>query len=119
MCYLSISIMSIQVLTFDPTTVDYNSYDNLWDMAHQGEPYVSCQDEQPTKAQLKALAYDKAIKRCTLKSKYGLIKVQFWTVDGGYSPFTITDGKKQYFKTVDSMRKRYIMLIKQGYTLVK
>jgi len=109
--------MSIQVLTFDPTAVDYNSYDNLWDMAHQGEPNVSTQDEQPTKAQLKALAYDKAIKKCTLQR--GPTKVQFWTVDGGYSPFTITNGRKQYFKTVDSMRKRYIMLIKQGYTLVK
>ncbi len=71
----------------------------------------------PSKSQLRDLAYDKAIKKCTLQR--GPTKVQFWTVDGGYSPFTITNGKKQYFKTVDSMRKRYIMLIKQGYTLVK
>lgn len=73
----------------------------------------------PSKSLQRALAYDKAIKRCTLQSKHGLIKVQFWTVEDGYCPFTITDGKKQYFKTVESMRKRYIMLIKQGYTLVK
>ncbi len=71
----------------------------------------------PSKSQLRFQAYDKAIKKCTLKN--GPTKVQFWTVEGGYSPFTITNGKKQYFKTVDSMRKRYIMLIKQGYTLVK
>ena len=69
----------------------------------------------PSKSLQRALAYDKATKKCTLQR--GTTKVQFWTVDGGYSPFTITNGKKQYFKTVDSMRKRYIMLIKQGYTL--
>ncbi len=72
----------------------------------------------PSKSELRAQAYDQAIKTCTLKSKYGLIKVSFWTVKG-YCPFTITDGKKQYFKSVETMRKRYMMLIKQGYTLVK
>ena len=65
----------------------------------------------------KAKAYDQASKRCTLKK--GSTKVSFWTVQGGYCPFTITNGKKQFFKTVDTMRKRYSMLIKQGYTLTK
>ena len=100
---------------FTPEKLDMTFRGQICDSSH---PVIEV-EALPSKSQLKALAYDKAIKRCTLKSKYGLIKVQFWTVDGGYSPFTITDGKKQYFKTVDSMRKRYIMLIKQGYTLVK
>lgn len=70
----------------------------------------------PSKSELKAQAYDQAVKACTLKK--GSVKVSFWTVKG-YCPFTITDGKKQYFKTAETMRKRYMMLIKQGYTLVK
>ncbi len=72
----------------------------------------------PSKAELKAQAYDKAVKTCTLKSKDGFTKISFWTVKG-YNPFTITNGQKQYFKTVETMRKRYMMLVKRGYTLVK
>ena len=95
---------------FDP-----QSYDNLWDMAHAHQPAQAVSSE-PTKAQLKAEAYAKAEKRCILKK--GHSEISFWTVNG-YCPYTLTNGKKQFFKTVETMRKRYLMLIKQGYALVK
>lgn len=94
---------------------DYQSYENLWDQAHAGVATVQY-EEAPTKAQLRAEAYKNAQKRCTLIK--GQTEVSFWTVNG-YCPFTLTNGKKQFFKTVETMRKRYIMLTKQGFKLVK
>ena len=88
----------------DPQTLE-------WEAEERARAKAKAQREA-----LKAKAYAEAQKRCTLQK--GSDTVSFWTVEG-YCPYTLTGGKQQFFKTVETMRKRYMMLLNQGYSLVK